>query len=244
MEWFPSGGEILSFGVYHKNIDNPIESVSALNTSGVREIFNMNSHNAKLWGLELEFYKSLSFLGEGETLKNLFVYGNATVNATKVISYKNLDGTGGTYEANRPLYGQSPYSYNIGLDYVGERLGFSLRYNAVGDQYLLVGYDYDAEEIRKPYAITDAQISYKFFKERNLELKCSLKNLFDSGIETYNNTNSYSKINNNAASGTIPPREKRSLGAGATDKYNENMDQEMFKAKNGRTISLSVNYSF
>ncbi|OOV19167.1 TonB-dependent receptor [Flavobacterium sp. LM4] len=244
MEWFPSGGEILSFGVYHKNIDNPIESVSALNTSGVREIFNMNSHNAKLWGLELEFYKSLSFLGEGETLKDLFLYGNATINATKVISYKNLDGTGGTYEANRPLYGQSPYSYNIGLDYVGERLGFSLRYNTVGDQYLLVGYDYDAEEIRKPYAITDAQISYKFFKERNLELKCSLKNLFDSAIETYNNTNSYSKINDNAASGTIPPREKRSLGAEATDKYDENMDQEMFKAKNGRTISLSVNYSF
>jgi len=241
MEWFPSNGEILSFGVYHKDIDNPIEGVGALNTSGARNVYNMNSVNAKLWGVELEFYKSLSFLGEGETLKDLFIYGNATVNATKVVGYEKIDGTGGLYEANRPLYGQSPYSYNFGLDYVGERLGFSLRHNAVGDQYILVGFDYGAEEIRKPYGITDAQVSYKFFKERNLELKCSLKNLLDTGIETYNNLNSYSK---NVPSESTNPRERWGLGAGATDKFDENLDQEMFKAKNGRTISLSVSYSF
>ncbi|WP_394773162.1 TonB-dependent receptor domain-containing protein [Flavobacterium sp.] len=243
MEWFPSGGEVLSFGVYHKNIDNPIEGVGFLNTSGKREIYNMNSYNAKLWGIEFEFYKSLSFLGEGETLKQLFIYGNASLNDTKVTAYTERDGTGGLYKANRPLYGQSPYSYNIGLDYVGERLGFSLRRNAIGDQYILVGFLYDAEEIRKPYAITDAQVSYKFFKERNLELKCSLKNLFDSGIETYNNANSYSKVLIPSADSTNP-RDRFGKVNGATDKYDENLDQEMFKAKNGRTISLSVNYSF
>ncbi|MEP6806063.1 MAG: TonB-dependent receptor [Flavobacterium sp.] len=242
LEWFPSGGEILSFGVYHKNIDDPIESVGYLNPSGVRDIYNINSSNAKLWGVELEFYKSLSFLGEGEILKDLFVYGNASVNDTKVTSYVNLDGTGGLYEANRPLYGQSPYTYNLGLDYVGERLGFSLRHNAIGDQYILVGFEYFAEEIRKPYAVTDAQVSYKFFKERNLELKCSMKNMFDAGIETYNNANSYSKIED-VPEGTNP-RARFSLGAGATTKFDQDLDREVFKAKNGRTISVSVNYSF
>jgi TonB-dependent receptor len=243
MEWFPSGGEILSFGVYHKDIADPIEGVGASDTSAGRDIYNMNSDSAKLWGVELEFYKSLSFLGEGETLKDLFIYGNATVNSTKVIGYDRIDGKGGLYEANRPLYGQSPYSYNFGLDYVGERLGFSLRHNAVGDQYILVGFDYNAEEIRKPFGVTDAQVSYKFFKERNLELKCSLKNLLDTGIETYNNFNSYSK-NVAVPPGTTNPRAQWGLGAGATDKYDENLDQEMFKAKNGRTLSVSINYSF
>ncbi|MBF4516882.1 TonB-dependent receptor [Flavobacterium sp. ANB] len=242
LEWFPSGGELLSFGVYHKNIDNPIEAVGFLNASGARDIYNTNSDNAKLWGFELEFYKNLSFLGEGDILKNLFVYGNASVNDTKVTSYVRLDGTGGTYEANRPLYGQSPYTYNLGLDYVGERLGFSLRHNAVGDQYILVGFEYFAEEIRKPYAVTDAQVSYKFFKEKNLELKCSMKNLFDAGIETYNNANSYSKIED--ISGVVNPRERFGLGAGATNKFDQDIDKEVFKAKNGRTISLSINYSF
>lgn len=242
LEWFPSGGEILSFGVYHKDIDNPIEAVGYLNASGVRDIYNVNSKKAKLWGVELEFYKSLSFLGEGDLLKHLFVYGNASVNDTKVTSFVNLDGTGGLYEANRPLYGQSPYSYNLGFDYVGDRLGFSIRHNALGDQYILVGFEYFAEEIRKPYAITDAQISYKFFKEKNLELKFSAKNLFDEGIETYNNGNSYSHITD-APIGSNP-RAMFSLGAGATKKFDEDIDREIFKAKNGRTLSLSINYSF
>lgn len=241
-EWYPSGGEILSFGVYHKDIDNPIESVGFLNPSGVRDIYNVNSSKAKLWGVELEFYKSLSFLGEGDLLKHLFVYGNASVNDTKVTSYVNLDGTGGLYEANRPLYGQSPYTYNLGMDYIGERFGFSLRHNAIGDQYILVGFDYSAEEIRMPYAQTDAQLSYKFFKEKDLQLKFSIKNMFDAGVQTYNNTNSYSKIEDVPVGSN--PRSRYSLGANATNKYDPDIDQVVFKSWIGRTISLSLNYDF
>ena len=140
------------------------------------------------------------------------------------------------------MYGQSPYTYNLGLDYVGDRFGFSLRHNALGDQYILVGFEYAAEEIRRPYAITDAQVSYRFFKEKNLELKCSMKNIFDTGIETYNNTNSYSQTTD------VPygsnPRERFNLGAGATKKYDEDIDQVVFKAWSGRTISVSLNYRF
>ena len=242
VEWFPSGGEILSFGIYHKDIDNPIESVGFRNPSDGRDIYVLNSNNAKLWGVEFEFYKNLSFLGGGEILKDLFVYGNASFNDTKVTSYVNIDGTGGLYQANRPLYGQSPYTYNLGLDYVGDRFGFSLRQNAIGDQYILVGFEYRAEEIRMPYAITDAQVSYKFFKERNLELKCSMKNMFDTGINTYNNNNSYSKTTDFIYGAN--PREQFNLGAGATNKYDEDIDQVVFKAKSGRTISISLNYRF
>ncbi|MFH6991524.1 TonB-dependent receptor domain-containing protein [Flavobacterium sp. FlaQc-48] len=241
LEWFPSGGEILSFGVYHKNIGDPIESIGTVNgNSGI--IYNLNSYNAKLWGIEMEFYKNLSFLGDGPILEKLFISGNASLNNTKVTSYVNVDGTGGLYEANRPLYGQSPYTYNLGLDYVGERMGFSIRHNAIGDQYILVGFDYSKEEIRMPYAVTDAQVSYKFFKEKNLELKCSMKNMFDAGIQTYNNANSYSHIQE------VPygsnPRDQFSLGANATKKYDPDIDQVVFKAWSGRTISISLNYSF
>ncbi|OXB14270.1 TonB-dependent receptor [Flavobacterium tructae] len=242
LEWFPSGGEILSFGVYHKNIDDPMESVGSLNPSRIRNIYNLNSANAKLWGVEVELYKSLSFLGEGEALKDIFISGNASINRTKVTSYVAIDGTGGLYEANRPLYGQSPYTYNLGLDYVGDRLGFSVRHNAIGDQYILVGFDYQSEEIRMPYSITDAQISYKFFKEKNLEFKCSMKNLFDAAIKTYDNSNSYSHIENVPVGSN--PRDRYSLGANATNKYDEDIDKVLFKAKSGRTISVSLSYSF
>lgn len=242
-EWFPSRGEILSFGVYSKKMENPIEAVGQIGgDGGSRTIYNMNSHSAKLWGLEMEIYKNLSFLGEGDALNRIFFYANGAINKTKVTGYVNIDGTGGLYEANRPLYGQSPYNYNLGLDYIGDRMGFSIRHNATGDQYLLVGFDYNAEEIRMPYSITDAQVSYKFFKEKNLELKCGIKNLFDSAIETYNNKNSYTKILDYEYGDN--PRDQFGLGAGTTKKYDEGIDDKVFKAWTGRTISLSINYSF
>nr|WP_199001788.1 carboxypeptidase-like regulatory domain-containing protein [Flavobacterium sp. ASV13] len=242
-EWFPSQGEIISFGVYHKDIKHPIEGVTQIgNDGGSRTIYNMNSDSAKLFGVEMELYKNLSFLGEGDILKQIFLCANAAFNKTKVTGYVNIDGTGGLYEANRPLYGQAPYNYNLGLDYIGERLGFSIRHNATGDQYILVGFDYQAEEIRKPYAVTDAQVSYKFFKEKNMEVKLGLKNLFDTAMETYNNANSYSKDVDYVYGSN--PRDQKALGAGATKKYDEDIDRNIFKAWNGRSINLSLNYSF
>ena len=242
-EWFPSRGEILSFGIYSKNMKDPIEAVADIGgDGGSRTIYNMNSHSAKLWGIEVEIYKNLSFLGEGDALNRIFLYANAAVNNTKVTGYVNIDGTGGLYESNRPLYGQSPYNYNLGLDYIGERLGLSVRHNGMGDQYLLVGFSYLAEEIRMPYGITDTQVSYKFFKDKNLELKCGVKNLFDTAIETYSNVNSYTKkIEGDYGRN---PRDQFGLGAGASKKYDEGIDNKFFKAWSGRTISLSVNYSF
>ena len=208
----------------------------------MNSIFNMNSYSAKLFGVEFEIYKNLTFLGEGDLLKKIFLCGNAAFNDTEVTGYERIDGEGGLYKANRPLYGQAPYNYNLGLDYIGERAGFSIRHNAIGDQYILVGFDYDAEEIRKPYSVTDAQMSYKLGKERDIELKFGIKNLFDTAIETYNNYNSYSKIVPFEAGGN--PRDQRALGAGATKKYDENLDRTLFKAWNGRSFNFSINYSF
>ena len=243
MEWFASRGEILSFGVYHKDLKNPIEGVGQIGTDGgSRYIYNTNSYSAKLWGVEMEINKNLSFLGQGEALKDIYIYANGSINDTKVTSFVNIDGTGGLYKANRPLYGQSPYAYNLGLDYIGDRIGFSIRQNASGDQYILVGFDYNAEEIRMPYAVTDGQVSYKFFKEKNMEIKLGFKNIFDRAIETYNNVNSYSKILDFEQGGN--PRDQFGLGANATDKYDASIDRKLFKAWSGRTISLSINYTF
>lgn len=242
-EWFPSQGEIISFGIYQKDIKDPIEGVTQIGEDGAtRTIYNMNSHSAKLFGVEFEIYKNLSFLGEGDLLKKIFLCGNAAFNHTKVTGYTAIDGTGGLYEANRPLYGQAPYNYNLGLDYIGDRVGFSIRHNAIGDQYILVGFNYDAEEIRMPYSITDAQMSYKLGKEKDIELKFGIKNLFDTVIETYNNFNSYSKIVPYEVGGN--PRDQRVLGAGATKKYDENLDRTLFKAWSGRSFNFSINYSF
>ncbi len=245
LEWFPTLGEIFSAGLYYKDIDNPIEAVNSIGNEGQNYIYTINSFNAKLWGIEFELNKNLSFLGDTEALRNLFISANATFNETTVKSVKNLNGEGvlEAYEADRPLYGQSPYAYNLGMDYTGERLGFSIRHNCNGDQYLLVGDDYEAEEISMPYHTTDVQLSYHFLEDNRLKLKLSLRNIFDTPYVIYNNHNTYSA--NRPGSGSDDnPRDRLMRVSGSTDTYDEGIDRILYKAYTGVKLGLSINYSF
>jgi hypothetical protein len=244
VEWFPSPGEILSAGVYYKDIDKPIESVTRLTNEGSRRIYNVNSKSAELWGVEVEVRKNLSFLGEGQALENLYLSGNATFNWTKVTAYstsRNEEGGYDTYKADRPMAGQSPYAYNLGIDYTGERLGFGISYNASGDQYLTVGLNYNAEEIRMPYSVTDVQVSWKFLRSKKLELRAYGKNIFDTPFKTYNNFNSYTGEEREDWEGGN--RKRYTLAPGATDKYDENIDFMRYESYKGATFGLSVKYN-
>jgi len=244
LEWFPGLGEIFSVGLYYKNIDRPIEREGYISNEGNLHLYNGNSKNAELKGFEAEVRKNLSFIEADSFFEKLFISGNFTYNDTKVISFKDRTKTtdlDDTYEVDRPLYGQTPYAYNLGLMYDGERLGISLLYNAKGEQYITVGYGYNGEEIQRPYAVADAQLSYKFLRNRNLEVKFNARNLLNRVKEFYNNFNSYSV---SKGGGLQTEREMLELLPGATNKYNKNIDKILFRAYSGRIFGLSVNYTF
>ena len=244
LEWFPGLGEIFSVGLYYKNIDRPIEREGYISNEGNLHLYNGNSKNAELKGFEAEVRKNLSFIEADSFFEKLFISGNFTYNETKVISFKDRTKTtdlDDTYEVDRPLYGQTPYAYNVGLMYDGERLGISLLYNAKGEQYITVGYGYNGEEIQRPYAVADAQLSYKFLRNRNLEVKFNARNLFNRVKEFYNNFNSYSV---SKGGGLQTEREMLELLPGATNKYDKNIDKILFRAYSGRIFGLSVNYTF
>ncbi|MEG0927292.1 MULTISPECIES: TonB-dependent receptor [Chryseobacterium] len=245
-EWFPGLGEIFSAGIYYKDIDRPIEREGYISSEGNLYLYNGNSKNAKLKGFEVEVRKNLGFIVPDSFLSKLFISGNFTYNDTKVIAFKDREKTkdeDATYEVGRPLYGQTPYAYNLGLMYDGERLGASFLYNAKGDQYMTVGYAYSGEEIQRPYAVADAQISYKFLRNRNLELKLNVRNLFNRVKEYYNNYNSY--LNEKDGGSTVGTyRESLALLPGATDKYDKDVDKILFRAYSGRIFGLSVGYTF
>jgi len=244
LEWFPGLGEIFSVGLYYKNIDRPIEREGYISNEGNLHLYNGNSKNAELKGFEAEVRKNLSFIEADSFFEKLFISGNFTYNDTKVISFKDRTKTtdlDDTYEVDRPLYGQTPYAYNLGLMYDGERLGISLLYNAKGEQYITIGYGYNGEEIQRPYAVADAQLSYKFLRNRNLEVKFNARNLFNRVKEFYNNFNSYSV---SKGGGLQTEREMLELLPGATNKYDKNIDKILFRAYSGRIFGLSVNYTF
>lgn len=116
-------------------------------------------------------------------------------------------------------------------------------YNAKGDQYITVGYAYNGEEIQRAYAVADAQISYKFLRNRNLEVKLNVRNLFNRVKEYYNNYNSYVS-KKDAGSNLDTVRESMELLPGATNKYDRDIDKILFRAYSGRIFGLSVNYTF
>lgn len=245
-EWFPGAGEIISASLYYKDLDRPIEREGFISSEGNLYLYNGNSKNAKLKGFEIEVRKNFSFIAKSTFLEDLFVTGNFTLNDTKVTAFKDQAKTGAgaeTYEVERPLYGQTPYAYNLGLLYNGERLGAGFFYNAKGDQYITVGYDYLGEEIQRAYAVADMQISYKLLKDKNLELKFNVKNLFDAVKEYYNNYNSYS-VSKGVGSEFSTVRENLSLLPGSTNKYDKNVDRLLFRAYNGRTFGFSLTYNF
>lgn len=245
-EWFPGLGEIISAGLYYKNIDRPIEREGYISSEGNLFLYNGNSKNAKLKGFEVEVRKSLGFIKQDTFLKDLFISGNFTYNDTRVVAFKDrykTKDTDETYAVDRPLYGQTPYAYNLGLMYSGDRLGLSFLYNAKGDQYVTVGYAYIGEEIQRPYAVADAQVSYKLLKDKNLEIKFNVRNMFNRVREYYNNFNSYS-VYKGGGSSYDTQRESQGLLPGATDKYDKNIDKILFRAYNGRTYGMSVSYTF
>lgn len=246
-EWFPGLGEIISAGLYYKNIDRPIEREGHLSNEGNLFLYNANSKNAKLRGVEFEVRKSLDFIVQNTFLEDLYINGNFTYNITQVVAFKNLYKTeehDATYKVERPLYGQTPYAYNLGLTYEGNRLGASFLYNAKGDQYITVGYAYKGEEIQRPYAVADAQLSYKFFKEKNLQIKFNVRNLFDRIKEYYNNFNSYSVPSDKGGSNVDTEREAWKLFPGTSSKYDKDIDRVLFRARTGRIFGLSINYTF
>ncbi|MFB9110320.1 TonB-dependent receptor domain-containing protein [Flavobacterium gyeonganense] len=249
-EWFPGLGEILSFGVYHKKFINPIERVGYRAPEGSLELYVANSKQAILTGFEAEIRKSFGFIGQNPFLDKFFVSANFTFNDTKVIGYINRFGKDGqadtsTYKANRPMFGQTPWAYNLGFAYDGERLGLNIVQNAKGDQYITVGYDYQDEEIQRPYSTTDAQLSYRFLKDKNFQVKFNIKNLFNIPIETYNNYLSYKTDNPNwGQEDNTAIRDRYILSPGSSKKYDKDTDELMFRGYRGTTFSLSMNYSF
>lgn len=132
-EWFPAPGEVVSASVFYKNFKNAIEETIYLEQSNVARTFTNAKSNALNYGLELELRKNFDFLGE--YMQNMMI----NLNYSRVFSEIEVI-QGGTTD-RRPIWGQSPYSFNAGLYFVEPSLGatFNLGYNVSGKRIVLVG---------------------------------------------------------------------------------------------------------
>jgi outer membrane receptor protein involved in Fe transport len=177
-EIYPRGGEILSFGVFYKHFDRPIEKVISAQSSADALTF-VNAREGYNYGIEIEARRNLDFFGSG--FRSFSAFGNATLMRSRVTFEEGQ--TGSSNANQRPMLGQAPYVVNAGLAW-NSATGWSATalYNIVGRRITEGG------SINLPDAYEEARnvvdVSLRVPVAQTLEAKVDAKNLLNAEYRT------------------------------------------------------------
>ena len=181
-EYYPSAGEIISFALFYKYFDSPIEWTYTVEGGTDLQYSFMNALAANNYGVEVDIRKDLSFTG----LKGLRWSFNGALIRSRVLFEP------GSAEKDRPMQGQSPYLVNSGLFYTNEalQLNLGLLYNRIGKRIIGVGRSMgvssDGEKTdvpdsyEMPRDVLDLSASKKF--GRHIEVKLSLRDILGQRV--------------------------------------------------------------
>ncbi len=160
-EYFMRSDEIVSFGIFYKNFIDPIEMVD--NPVAVNpEISYQNVANARNYGFEAEFRKSLDFIN---ALRNMnFGINFAYIKSEVSIDPQELESIRALvpdHPDTRPLFGQAPYIVNGILGYNSDKIGLSanLVYNMTGERISLVTKGGTPDVYEQPFPLLDLKLT-------------------------------------------------------------------------------------
>ncbi len=213
IEYYPSAGEAITFTVFYKQFQNPIEQiVNSSSNADLRRLSFDNADKANTYGLELEFRKKLGFIDFSDVFEQITFYTNASLMYSKV--YLTNQGN-----IERALQGQSPYLLNGGLQYNSKDglYAASLLYNRVGQRIYSVGFQGYPDIYENSRNVMDIQLSRRVMK-RKAEIKLNVSDIFNQSQVFYQN------LDNNKA-------------------YNESSDRIISTMKFGTTISVGFSYN-
>lgn len=220
-ELYPSAGESLVFSAFYKNFQRPIEAFLDPISGDADYISYFNSKSASSLGLELEFRKSLTFLGTSPFWERTTVWGNLAYIHSRV----NVDGFAGGRD--RPMMGQSPYLLNMAVQYQHPQGGWgaTIMYNRIGQRIAYVGNGVRPNILENGRHLLDLQLS-KSVLRKNATIKLSIADLLNSPYIFYQDMN----FNNKA----FEPG-NASLAAASGDSVYR-------RYKQGTSITISFNY--
>jgi len=236
-EYYPGNGQLITASVFVKHFSNPIEQIARPDV--MNEISYKNVGNAINYGLELELK-----LNAGSVLKrdssswvnNLTFFTNLGFIQSKVDVSQNI----GTPYNTRPLR-QSPYIFNLGLNYQTESLwSISANVNTVGSRIYILGSVLQPDIWEKSRTFIDLQLA-KSFLDKKLELKLNCQNLLAQNLIFYQN--SYQELRQDV--GITRAINYLFYGNPQGDnRYEEGKDDLVWKTKFGRTFSFVATYKF
>ena len=175
-EIFPRISEVLAVSVFHKRFTKPIEPVIIPTSRGV--VSFQNAKGAVNTGVELEGRKGLDFITPHA--KEFSVLANLTF----VHSQVDLDTeqTGIQTSTSRPLAGQSPYVFNVALDWNHEASKTRIRalYNVFGARIAQVGQNGIPDMYEQPRHVVDLSAAQGFGE--HIDVKVTIENALNSPV--------------------------------------------------------------
>ncbi len=175
-EWYFAPKENVSFGVFYKEFDSPIEQVFTAGSDPRISFFNVQG--ASIYGAEVELSKNFSFLSR--RLSAFSITGNFAYILSDV-SLGDLQNSE-TTQTNRPLQGQSDYTANMLLDYDSEslKLNASLAYNVYGPRIAYTAPEGLPNVWEMPFHQLDFVLRKKMGKNWSLQTK--IKNILNPQV--------------------------------------------------------------
>ncbi|MCO5252700.1 MAG: carboxypeptidase-like regulatory domain-containing protein [Candidatus Kapabacteria bacterium] len=181
-EYFPTGGEVASVSLFYKNFENAIEETIFPEQSELSRSFANALGDAKNYGVEFELRKNLGFI------TNLFSELTFNVNVALITTSIEVSQGGDIVTDNRQMWGQSPYTVNVGLFYQHPRHGTSINvaYNTFGrriiqvaQQGIYVTESNDPHVYELPRNVIDFSISQPI---GNFDIKLSMRDLLNEPL--------------------------------------------------------------
>ncbi|MCF8229221.1 MAG: TonB-dependent receptor [Bacteroidales bacterium] len=175
-EWFFKPGEKVSVSGFYKFFKNPIEQKLSVTTQNY-EIKYVNTDEAQLYGLEVEFRKKLEFL----YLLRHFTFGS---NFTWVYSSVELTEIEkqDTDKDTREMLGQAPWILNTFLSYRYDEIGLesNLGFNVTGEDLILITKGKTPYVYAQPQPMLNFNISKGLGKDKQFTVELGVNNILDS----------------------------------------------------------------
>jgi outer membrane receptor for ferrienterochelin and colicin len=214
-EYYPTPGQTISVNPFYKKFTNPVEMIVIPNPS-FRNFSYQNATSAENFGVEFETRILLAGLDKitgTNVFKDFTFYGNLSLIQSQV----NLSNSGAGL-SRRPLQGQSPYVFNLGLNYVNPKLvDVSFNLNRVGRRIAFVGTSENQTIWENPRTVADLSINRTFFKK--LQVKLIVGDIFAQNLIFYHDLN-------------------------RNGKFDQGTDADAFNYRFGRTLTIGASYTF
>ncbi len=227
VEFYPSPGTVFSVNGFYKKFDNPIE-LERGRLIAFPAFTYVNAVKAENYGIEFEVrsrFNGLDSLFGTRFFGDLLLFSNLAVIRSEVEVLKGV-------KSKRPIQGQSPYVFNLGLQYSSEKNQFDVTatYNRIGPRVAFTSLVYEALIWERPRDIFDISFG-KTYKKFNFKL--IFGDIFQQDLIQYLVLDRGGRKTDNKGIGKLFSN---------APNYQEGQDIPFFRYTYGRTVRLSVGW--